>query len=484
MVICCKKKAGNEKLNPSPDRRGRKEPPNKLCTEDVKKIHDHILLYNPCITHYRRQHAPNRLYISPMYSSRKMYKDFKESNPDLKVSHTRYWEEIKAMNISFVKLGEEECELGDLQDAHLKEIHGLEKQNDRNKIKDPKTKKVEKVSFQGCKICSKYIEPINYANESRSAYRSDKDRSWKNELVVSGDLMKVTMCPEMPGLKKSIFAKRIVLFHETFAPVGGAEKGKPVGVLWHEGISSRKGEDVAAVFLTYLRTLEDIKTITIWLDNCAAQGENCWLYTALANEVNKQYGNFESITLKYFEPGHTFMSADSFHHTVEQGMKKKRRMMDNFHDFVDVVEKNGEALVMKYDDFCHIPHGVSQGSFARYKPKLDTVRVAHFQRGSQMLHWRTNHNEGKLHKAEFLMRKVAKMIGTEFKRRKEPRGINSAKVANIIQVLCPHMAPVKRRFWLELSTKEGLPDLQTERDLLEDMDDDATDETMDLNIVL
>ena len=380
VVICCKKKAGNERLNPSPDRRGRKEPPNKLCTEDVKKIHDHILLYNPCITHYRRQHAPNRLYISPMYSSRKMYKDFKESNPDLKVSHTRYWEEIKAMNISFVKLGEEECELCDLQDAHLKEMHGLEKQNDRNKIKDPKTKKVEKVSF--------HIEHINYANESRSAYRSDKDRSWENESVVSGDLMKVTMCPEMPGLKKSIFAKRIVLFHETFAPVGGAEKGKPVGVLWHEGISGRKGEDVAAVFLTYLRTLEDIKTITIWLDNCAAQGKNWWLYTALANEVNKQYGNFESITLKYFEPGHTFMSADSFHHTVEQGMKKKRRM-DNFHDFVDVVEKNGEALVMKYDDFCHIPHGVSQGSFARYKPKLDTVRVAHFQRGSQMLHWRT-----------------------------------------------------------------------------------------------
>ena len=130
------------------------------------------------------------------------------------------------------------------------------------------------------------------------------------------------------------------------------------------------------------------------------------------------------------------------------------------------------------------PHGVSQGSFARYKPKLDTVRVAHFQRGSQMLRWRTNHNEGKLHKAELLMRKVAKMIGTESKRRKEPRGINSAKVANIIRVLCPHMAPVKRRFWLELSTKEGLPDLQTERDLLEDMDDDATDETMDLNIVL
>ena len=53
-----------------------------------------------------------------------MHKDFEESNPRL--SHTRYYEEVKAMNIAFVTLGEEECELCDLI-----------------------TKKVEKVFFQG-----------------------------------------------------------------------------------------------------------------------------------------------------------------------------------------------------------------------------------------------------------------------------------------------------------------------------------------------
>ena len=41
------------------------------------------------------------------------------------MSHTRYYEEIKAVNIGFVKLGEEECEVCDLQDVHLKENHGL-----------------------------------------------------------------------------------------------------------------------------------------------------------------------------------------------------------------------------------------------------------------------------------------------------------------------------------------------------------------------
>ena len=47
------------------------------------------------------------------------------------------------------------------------------------------------------------------------------------------------------------------------------------------------------------------------------------------------------ITLKYFEPGHTFMSADSFHHQVEQKMQKKKRLED-FQDFVDIVDTCGQ----------------------------------------------------------------------------------------------------------------------------------------------
>ena len=39
------------------------------------------------------------------------------------------------------------------------------------------------------------------------------------------------------------------------------------------------------------------------------------------------------ITLKYFEPGYTFMSADSFHHRVEQEMQKKKKRLKDFSTF-------------------------------------------------------------------------------------------------------------------------------------------------------
>ena len=83
-----------------------------------------------------------------------------------------------------------------------------------------------------------------------------------------------------------------------------------------------------------------------------------------------------------------------------------------------------------------------------------------------------------MHKADFLMQ-VGKMIqvGNDFVSRKAPRGVNTAKVENIIKVLCPHMEPVKRKFWLELPKNEDLPDLQIERDPSEAKnDEDPSDE--------
>ena len=55
-------------------------------------------------------------------------------------------------------------------------------------------------------------------------------------------------------------------------------------------------------------------------------------------EVNRPNSNLNSVTVKFFEPGHTFMSADSFHSQVEKGIRDKKRLQD-FQDLVEVVNK-------------------------------------------------------------------------------------------------------------------------------------------------
>ena len=47
----------------------------------------------------------------------------------------------------------------------------------------------------------------------------------------------------------------------------------------------------------------DHSAITVWSDNCLGQNKNYFLYTALVQLVNSEEVAFNSITLKYFEPG-------------------------------------------------------------------------------------------------------------------------------------------------------------------------------------
>ena len=66
--------------------------------------------------------------------------------------------------------------------------------------------------------------------------------------------------------------------------------------------------------INFIRENFHIIHFIFWLDNCSGQTKNWYLHTTLVHEVNSENNSTKTITLKYFEHGHTFMSADSFHH--------------------------------------------------------------------------------------------------------------------------------------------------------------------------
>ena len=97
---------------------------------------------------------------------------------------------------------------------------------------------------------------------------------------------------------------------------------------------------MASAYIKFVENMRDVKKFIFWADNCAAQNKNWWLFTAL-REVNITDGP-ELIT-KYFEPGHTYMSSDSFHHLIKKGMKAMKRVED-FGDFQKIIDNNGVSL--------------------------------------------------------------------------------------------------------------------------------------------
>ena len=73
----------------------------------------------------------------------------------------------------------------------------------------------------------------------------------------------------------------------------------------------------------------------------------------------------ETITLKYFEKGHTFVAADSFHHQVEESISKRRYLYD-FNDYIQVVNFCGNAIEMSHEDFYDFRNYKSNGKYTNY----------------------------------------------------------------------------------------------------------------------
>nr|CAH7754007.1 unnamed protein product [Callosobruchus chinensis] len=242
-----------------------------------------------------------------------MHKDFMEKHPSIKISYELYRQAVASMNISFANLGNEEwfeCER-----------FNLHSKSSLHKKEDPDI---------DCNECS----------------------SWKQHKKT--DLQKVIMLPRAEMFKEVIFTPRVIAFNESFVPVGAYSKGfKPLAVIWHEGVRDRK-KDLISTFYAFLLNNRDTQSITMWLDNCAAQNKNWsllsfFLFIVICADVDLQV-----LDIKYFQSGHTFMSADAFHHQVELSLKKSRKVLD-FDDFKSAVQQSNSSKVnvkeMKIEDF-------------------------------------------------------------------------------------------------------------------------------------
>ena len=95
------------------------------------------------------------------------------------------------------------------------------------------------------------------------------------------------MWQRLPGLKIAIFCKRIVLFNETFAPLERKGCGKANRVLRHDGIAGQSAEEVASTYVKVIQSNRDKRKFIFWADNCSAQNNNWFLFTAIVTNIQE-----------------------------------------------------------------------------------------------------------------------------------------------------------------------------------------------------
>lgn len=162
------------------------------------------------------------------------------------------------------------------------------------------------------------------------------------------------MLPRVDSFKKVIFVRRLTAYHESFVPLGDKSINDTFSCFWHEAISGRNKEDIISTYYAFLISLRDIPHVVIWLDKYSSQNKYWTLLSFLIFFINSNQTATNIIDLFFFEPGHTFMSADNFHHQVESSLKKRKKIYD-FNDFSDAIQyaKKDKIIVkqMQIEDF-------------------------------------------------------------------------------------------------------------------------------------
>lgn len=408
-------------------------------------LNQHVESFNPSAPHYRREHAPNRRYLPNDININFMYKDFCSKNPESKLSYDLYRSHLKSMNISFTRLGNEECEQCESYKHHTKETsHDVRKQ-----------------CFPDCDTCLAWAKHHDRYKKARALYDAHKAiKQNENSIYFSGDLEKVIMLPRMEMFKAVIFCPRLTLFNQSFAPVGKISKeSKPLAAIWHDGIAGRKQEDIMSAYYSFFLRHRDVQNVNIWLDNCTSQNKNWLFYSMLVDLVNSDVISTETITLHYFEPGHTFMSCDQFHHQVELAMKKKGKIYD-FSDFEEAVASanNGRVTVkaLQANEFLNLPNNVSERRIQQACPRvyLKNITQVSFKRSSYDMLYKNDFSD-EYSSFKFLNDKYLRNPRTNISFRTQPKGIDEERKSNLITKLSPIIPKHKMVFWNGLPTNNN-----------------------------
>lgn len=427
------------------DKRGKHQ---KTPAFDRDIIKQHVESFNPMEPHYRREHAPLRRYLPSDLNVVHMHKDFLQKYPDQKISYELYRNQIKSMNISFARLGNEECEVCEAYNLHKKGTS-----HDQT---------------DGCTVCVDWSKHHEKYLKARQLYENHKKRPQDhNTIYFSADLEKVIMLPRLESFKAAIFCHRLVAYNHTFAPLGKiTSESKPLTVLWHDAQAGRKQEDIMTGFYYFLLRYRDTPNIHIWLDNCTAQNKNWLLYSLLVHMVNGSDISAEQIILHYLEPGHTFMSADQVHRQVELAMKKKAKLYD-FTDFEEAVASINNSKVnvksLVAENFLNVPNYVSDRRIQNSNPRayLKNMTEVRFSRKNYDLMYKNNF-EDEYTLLRFMNDKYIKnpnVLKLEF--RTYPKGVDVQRKAGILEKLSSIIPPHKLVFWNNLPTTQSNTEAST-----------------------
>ena len=456
-------KTDNTVFNTTPDRRGRCEPSNKLPEGYQESVISHIESYRPQVSHYRREHAPNRRYLPTNLSVAQMHTDFIQ-NKSLKCSYQYYHQIFHTLNITFSPPSNDKCKrCDDHERAHPKPTTASthESANEEHKCEECE-----------CDLCEGYIDHRKNKQQAREALEKDttlmEEATDGSIIVTSVDMQKGISMPKLP-VKEYYFSRKLVLFNETFASPG--KNTTTTCFLWHEASAGRKAFNITSTYLHFCKKYRDASKIIFYGDNCSSQNK-CWiLFSAMTRIINDPSTATEVILFKYFEPGHSFMPADSVHGNIQTKLSKCSYLGD-MADYIKQIE--GSRKNMSCIQLDHTSMKLFSHDCKKVPVLLKTMKIVEFRRGSLKMYYKTSFDEAaEYRELDFLKRATVRDIEATMSRNENPldsvptmeaeRGIPEIKKQDMLK-LSTSLPAHKRIFFEQLPANNAAADLEVMED--------------------
>ena len=203
---------------------------------------------------------------------------------------------------------------------------------------------------------------------------------------------------------------------------------------------------------------------------CSTKQKLAIVQYLVAYIVNDESFALQSIELKYLVTGHTFISADSDHASIEKSLRKRKVVYD-LDDFCESVRETGITVkCMTHSDFREWTDDVSRNQLQKLgeqRPYLKHVSAFKVVQGSKNFFFKNDSAEKSFQQFNLLKRNSADAM-TIPTPKPRPRGIAKQKKEKLNASLLP-LIPIQRRgYW------RNLPESERSRDLLQSRDKDNT----------
>ncbi|GFO13679.1 DNA repair protein rhp54 [Plakobranchus ocellatus] len=178
-----------------------------------------------------------------------------------------------------------------------------------------------------CEICtSQRNNPTDEEKESFEEHLSNKlkARETKEQEKLAAktpfktsctfDMEQILLCPHGPS-SSFYYKRRLGVYKFT---IYDYKNGDGLCYMWPESEGRRGPNEVTSCFFDYMkeRSLQSVKEIHMFSDNCGGQNRN--RYVAFALWFARNHLSLSKITHTFLEKGHTETEIDSIHATIER----------------------------------------------------------------------------------------------------------------------------------------------------------------------